>query len=411
MLSLVGALTHAGQHRRARSLREDAVSAALPLDDPALLARVITSFEATRMWQNSEYGTVDDELVDLIENTLDQLPSGEQSLRCRLLTTLAFELDGAASERGYEASADAVQLARTLGDPDVLSIAILARSVQSFRHDGLAERRRLGAELLGTPGTSVLAETWAHEILIKASCGAGDFDAADAHAREAARIAERYEIGSAAFNVTWYRALRAAVAGDFPAADRFYREAAVQMAALGRADPGAAISVLGRFCLLAMQDRVAEIAAELAPFAAAMGRGSGVPELYALTLAAGGHGDEARAQAGQPHPIRHDQFWLIATAVRGLLGVAIDDKPRARSAYQALLPFGDRPAGAETGLFTLWPTAQILGDLSCYLGLPGAQAYYQQALAVAERTRAEPWRTAALKRLAAGTRDWHAAQS
>jgi DNA-binding SARP family transcriptional activator len=399
MLALVRTLNESGQHGRARLLREAAVRAAAPLDDPALLARVITSFEATRMWQNSDYGTVDDEIVGAVEQTLARLPPEHQSLRCRLLTTLAFELDGAESERGYEASAEAVRLARTLGDPNVLSIAIFGRCVQSYRHDGLAERMRLGTELLETPGKSVITESWARETLIKVNCAVGDFEAADVHAQEAARIADRYNIASAEFNVTFYRALRATLAGDVPGASQLYRQGAAQMDRLGLGDTGFAVSIVGRSCLLLMHDRAAEMADELGHLASAIRAESGVSELYALALASGDRRGEARAVAGHAQPIRPDQNWLGVTGIRGLLGVALDDRHRAQSAYQALLPYAARPVGADTGLFTLWPAAQILGDLAGYLGLPGARYHYEHALAIAEKANVEPWRAAARRRL------------
>ena len=63
VLGLVRALAHAGQLARARSYRHDAVRAALPLDDPVLLARVITAFDVPRVWFSHEYGETDDELV------------------------------------------------------------------------------------------------------------------------------------------------------------------------------------------------------------------------------------------------------------------------------------------------------------------------------------------------------------
>ena len=128
------------------------------------------------------------------EQTLARLPPGDQPLRCRLLTTLAFELDGAESERGYQASAQAVEMARRLGDPGALMMAINGRYIQSFRHDGLAERQSLGAELLALPGKPVTAEALAHLMLMRASSGAADFAAADLHAAQAAHIADRYDL-------------------------------------------------------------------------------------------------------------------------------------------------------------------------------------------------------------------------
>jgi len=43
--------------------------------------------------------------------------------------------------------------------------------------------------------------------------------------------------------------------------------------------------------------------------------------------------------------------------------------------------------------------AQILGDLARCLGLPGAEAHYRHALAVAEQAHVELWREAATRRL------------
>ena len=103
--------------------------------------------------------------------------------------------------------------------------------------------------------------------------------------------------------------------------------------------------------------------------------------------------------AGRPRPISRDALWLFLTGIRGLLAVAIDDRERAESAYQALLPYAARPVGADFAVISLWPAAQILGDLARYLRLPGAQAHYKHALAVAEHAHVEPWREAAIRRL------------
>jgi hypothetical protein len=92
-------------------------------------------------------------------------------------------------------------------------------------------------------------------------------------------------------------------------------------------------------------------------------------------------------------------FWLFMTGVRALLAIAIDDRDRAEFTYQALLPYAARPAGADTGAITLWPAAQILGDLARYLGLPGAEAHYRHALAIAGQAQVEQWREAAMRRL------------
>jgi Bacterial transcriptional activator domain/AAA ATPase domain len=399
VLGLVGALAQAGQLTRARSYRQDAVRAALPLNEPVLLARVITALDVPRAWFFREYGATDDELIGTVEQTLARLPPGDQPLRCRLLTTLAFELADGDSERGYHASTQAVEMARRLGDPFLLTMALGGRWVQSlsFWHDGLDERLRIGAELLALPGKPVTAEALAHMMLMAGNCGGADFAAADQHADQAARIADRYDLPTVAA-ASIYRATRAALDGDSAAAAELYQQAAAQLGRLGQ--DGAGLAILGRSSLLIMQDRRAEITSELDgdPRMPAL-----FPELYALGLAAAGRAAgraaDARAVATPLRPIRRDRRWLFLTGIRGLLVIALDDRERAESAYQALLPFAARPAGADTMLITLWPVAHILGDLARYLGIPGAQAHYQHALAIAEQAHVEPWREAAIRRL------------
>jgi DNA-binding SARP family transcriptional activator len=394
LLGLVRALASTGQLTRARSHRRDAIRVTLPLDDPVLLAQVITAFDVPATPYSHEYGVTDAELVATVEQTLARLPPGDHPLRCRLLTTLAVELDVGESERGYQASAEAVEMARRLGDPGALIVAINGRCWQSFSHDGLAERLRLGAELLAVPDKPVTAEAFAHLMLAAASGGAADFEAADQHADQAARIADRYHLPTVAAMVCIHRALRAAVDGNMATADQLYRQAATGLERLGLWQHGAGVSVLGRFSLLIMQDRMQEMTGELEMLS---GRSAEILEPYALALAAAGHASEARTAAARPLPIRRDLLWLFKTGVRGLLAIAIDDRERAESAYRDLLPYAARPVGADSMIATLWPAAQILGDLAHHFRFPGAEAHYRKALAVAEQARVELWRQAAIR--------------
>ena len=352
-----------------------------------------------RVWFSEEYGDTDKELVGTVEQTLARLPSGDEALRCRLLTTLALELEAAESERGYQASAQAVEMARRLDDPGLLTMAINGRYMQSYRYDGLAERQSLGAELLALPGKPVTVEALAHLMLMAASSGAGDFATADLHADQAARIAERYDVTTAVTALSMYRAMRAALDGDPAGAADLYQQAAAGMERLGLRQQGAGVSILGRFALLVMQDRMAEMTGELELICSLPRAATWFSEHYALALAAAGRATEARAVAGRPRPIRRGVIWLFMTGIRGLLAIAIDDRERAESAYQALLPYAARPVGADSTVMTLWPAAQLLGDLARHFGLPGAQAHYEHALALAGQAHVKWWREAAIKRL------------
>jgi hypothetical protein len=328
--------------------------------------------------------------VEVAERLLRELPAGDHPLRCRLLTTVAIEEADAGTGRGDQAAAQAVAMARRLGDPALLSMALIGRWAQSFRCDGPGERLRIGGDLLMVSGQPAAAQAVARVMLMAASGGTADFRAADWHAAEAARIAGQHRLPTVEAAVSLYRAMRTALDGD-PAATGRYREAARQLGGLGLRVHGAAVDAMARAAWLIVQDRTAEIAAD--PAAAGL-----FPELYALGLAAAGQGAEARAVAGRPAPLRRDHLWLFLTGVRGLLGIAAGDRERARSAYDALLPYAAQPAGAES-MLPGWPTAQILGDLARYLGLPSAGAHYQHALAIGERAGLRLWRDAAADRL------------
>jgi len=392
VLGLVRALSHDGQLAIAHPLRQHAIRAALRLNDPELLARAVTALDVPRVPFFREYGETDLQLVGVAERLLRELPPGDHPLRCQLLTTLAIELEIAETERGNDASAQAVAMARRLGDPVLLATALLGRWTQSFRSGGPDERLRIGGELLTVSGKPATAEAAAQAMLMSASCGIADFRAADWHAAEAARIAERYQLPTIEAAIGMYSAMRAALNGDPAAAAERYRDAARQLGGFGLRMHAAAVDAVATSALLITQGRAAEIAGE--PSVASL-----FPELYALGLTAAGHAAEARSAAGRMLPVPRDRMWLFMTGVRGLLGIAVDDRERALSAYQALLPYAAQPAGAEALLITLWPVAQILGDLARYLGLPGADAHYRDALAISERAGVQSWHDAAAGRL------------
>jgi DNA-binding SARP family transcriptional activator len=392
VLGLVRALSHDGQLALAHSLRWHAVRAAQRHGDPELLARVVTAVDVPRALFPNEDGEIARHLVSVAERLLGELPPGDHPLRCRVLTTLAIELEGAATERGAQAAAQAMAMARRLGDPDLLTMAFAGRWAQSYRSGGPGERLKMGAELLTVSGKPPTAQAVARGMLMAASCGIADFRAADWHAAEAERIAERYRLPTVETAVDMYRAMRTALNGDPAAAAERYRDVARQLRGFGLRLHGALVGAAATAALLITQDRTAELAAE--PAVASL-----FPEAHALGLAVAGQAAEAHAVAGRAVPVSRDRGWLFQTSIRGLLGIAIDDRERAVSAYQALLPYAEQPAGADSIFVTLWPVAQILGDLARYLGLPDADAQYRKALAIGERSDVRSWCDAATRRL------------
>ncbi len=244
----------------------------------------------------------------------------------------------------------------------------------------------------GTPTTTPL-ELESDSSEGAASCSIADFTAADEHAAEAMRIADRYDLPTIAALISLYQAMRTALDGDLTGAADRYQQAGDQLDRFGPRLQGTSMSIMGRSTLLIMRSRMAEMTSELgsrpAPFR----------EIYALALAASGRITEAREVAGGLPSVRQDRFWLFLTSLRGLLAIALDDRQRAQPAYQALLPFAARPAGADS-MVPLWPVAHLLGDLAQYLHVGDARAHYQHALGIADQAHVALWRDAAMQRLA-----------
>jgi hypothetical protein len=68
---------------------------------------------------------------------------------------------------------------RRLGDPVLVTMALIGRWTQSFRSDGPGEQLKIGGELLMVSGKLVTGEAVARGMLMAASCGIAVFRAAD----------------------------------------------------------------------------------------------------------------------------------------------------------------------------------------------------------------------------------------
>ncbi|TDD13152.1 hypothetical protein [Nonomuraea diastatica] len=229
-----------------------------------------------------------------------------------------------------------------MGDPDLLILALNGAFHQTFRHGGLAEREQIGRELLELSGPRVTVEALGHLILMLSATSRADFTEADAHASEALRLAESYDMPISKAAVSFYRGLRAGMAGDDRGADAHLRAGAELAGRLGMWQHEVGLLALAKYGLHLMRGDLTPMLPELAALAAHESWRDQSAELYALALCHAGRVIEARQWAGQhPLPIRPDYFWHLLTAVRGLLGVALGDTARVERAYRALLPYAE----------------------------------------------------------------------
>lgn len=391
MLRMVRALALAGDLVAARAFRAEAVQVARALGDPALTARVIVSFDVPTLWTNRRYGTVATEIIELTERTLRQLPPGDGELRARLLVTLAMELEGEPGERGRAAATEAEAMARRLGDPHVLVMALNGVFMQHYFGE-LARRERAATEMLDLAQRHELpgAETLARLVLAQAHVKRAEFATADTHIERVEELARRDDRPLILALVAFYGGLRHLVADRLGEAEVAYREAVGRLGRVGQWSSERDLAAYISFSLRLAAGRFDEAARIVAAHRTA--GGLVLPELHPLALVRAGRLDEAAAVAGAPGPIRRDYFYDIVIAARGRVGIALNDPARAQEAYTTLTPFADLLIGGGTASVAMGPIAQVLGELAEHFGRPDeAAAHYRRAAAVAEQAQAARW--------------------
>ncbi|SCF10114.1 BTAD domain-containing putative transcriptional regulator [Micromonospora saelicesensis] len=403
LLGLGRALAVTGRLAEARLRRAEAITVAESTGDPLLIQEALAGFDVPASWTRNDDDLLSGHIVRAAEHALTALGPIASTQRSRLLSTLALELRGTTTDRGRRAAVEAETIARDIGDPGLLAFALNARFMHAFHRVGLADTRaRIGEELveLAARHHLVTFEVLGHLILVQANCALADRPAADAHARAADRLAERYELPLVGVFTRWYAALRLALDGESDAAARAYRSAAEGVSADGM--PGLTQGLLP-LALLGL--RLADtIGADRPTNGLGAGdrltTGLGVadwtdldwgphePWVRPVLLVAADDRDAAatalRALPEGPHDLlREVRLCLVGRAAR-----ALDDRATMTRVHAELLPAADELA-AGSGVLTVGPVAGHLADLAAALGRPEEAAEHRRtARAVTARARA-----------------------
>ncbi|MGC4810953.1 BTAD domain-containing putative transcriptional regulator [Micromonospora sp. DT228] len=378
VLGLGRGLAVTGRLAEARRYRAAAITDAEAVGDPRLTAEVLAGFDVPAIWTRNDDDALSERIVRAAEHALTGLGPTGSAHRSRLLSTLALEVRGATGDRGRRAAAEAERIARTVGDPGLLAFALNARFMHAFHRVGLAdERARIGAELvdLATAQQLVTFEVLGHLVLVQSCCARADRAGADAHARAADRLAQRYELPLVGVFTGWYAALRLAVSGDRDAAATAYRAAAERLPA--DAMPGLAQGLLP-LALLGL--RLADAVSDAGPGPgrqrpipgpdedwARLDWGPHEPWVRPLLLAAAGDRVATRAALRALPDEPHDLLREVRLCLTARAALAIGDRPTMERVATAL-----RPAAAElaagSGMVTAGPVAGHLAELATALG-------------------------------------------
>ena len=231
LLSLGDAQARGGDPASWKDTFAQAAEVARNLQAPEELARAALGYGGRFVWFRA--GS-DRRLVPLLEDAIDALPR-DSPLRARLLARLAGALrDQPAAERRASLCREAVELARTLGDPATLAHALQGTySALSWPRDTEAwlamatELTRLGEQT----GDAEHAFN-GHQHAWGAYMVRGDMGAAESELSQMTALARRLRQPAQLWSLAMSQASRAMFHGDFQEAEEFI-EGAVELRSRG----------------------------------------------------------------------------------------------------------------------------------------------------------------------------------
>ncbi|MDP9819080.1 ATP-binding protein [Spirilliplanes yamanashiensis] len=386
---LLRAQLRAGALGAARATRQRALTAARAAGRDDLVVAAFTAWTEPTPWQARPYGTIDRPVVEALEQLLARDDLGAE-VRCRLLDAFVSELTGEDDPRVRAAGAEAVALARTVGDPRLLAFT-LATGIKATQVDGqIDEREALAVELAEVAGPLDLPAFRWHATYALASVAAvrGDVPAVRARLAEGLELTRRYRMAEAEGIHRFGDAMLDHIQGRFDEAERTYAAAAERLRRAGSVHAEGFLAVA--LCTLRVsQGRIGELEPMLAALAERYPDGR---DPHALALAALGRTAQARAVRAHPAPVRPDYFFSVFTTLRALAVVRLGETSEAPGLIEQLLPLRDQLPGALSTTLALQPVALTLGQLCRLLGRDDeARAHFAHAEAVARRWGSPHW--------------------
>jgi DNA-binding SARP family transcriptional activator len=396
----------AGDIEASRRVLHDAIAIVTRMGDAERMARAAVSFSGGAGWAWSwrEYGTVDTQAVELLERALDRLGPADTVLRCDVLGALGVELyHGDERGRSIELSRQALAMAERLGGAELEATMLNLHYVASQGADRPEGRLAIARRMIDLRGAPREVAMVGHMYRSNVHLEFGDLAAADADLDAAARIAERLRQPAMLAQVAWCRAMRSLLLGQFDDAEA----ASIEAYDLHRRTTlwGAIECFCTQlFTLRRDQGRIIELQPMLADLAASS-QFVGFREAAALMYLDLGLPEDARdvlgARASFP-PMPRDWSWLFLTCLQAEVCAGLGDRAAAERLAADLEPFGDLMAVIGTGVCCWGPVAYFLGLLAIALDRrTDAEARLAQAVEMATRIGAHPWRARAAHHLAA----------
>ena len=233
---LLRAQIRAGRIAAARATRQRAADAATSAGRDDLVTAAFAAWTEPTPWQTRPYGVIDEHAVTTLERQLERTDLDctgldctdlDQAARCRLLAALVAELAGEDDPRPARAAAEAESIARRLGDPDLLALALTAGTMV-VNYEREPERRAVLAAELGQIGHEhglPEYEWYAEYIAGTAAAVLGQPEELQRRLKTGQRLADEYRMAEPQAVQLCADAMLAHVEGRFDKARGHYAEA------------------------------------------------------------------------------------------------------------------------------------------------------------------------------------------
>ncbi len=224
LLALGEAELHSGERAASRATLEQVAALARAAPAPELLARAALGLSPGLF--AIEAGVIDSLLISLLEEALAALGETDSSLRASVLARLAIALVWSdAEERRDALSREALAVARRVGVPATLGLALIARHGVLWAPKRLRERVEVLAELGRTAREAAdngLAHL--HRVLeISLQLELGEIESLDRSLDAFAQLAQTHRDPHALWYSELYRSVRATMRGQHREAEQHAR--------------------------------------------------------------------------------------------------------------------------------------------------------------------------------------------
>ena len=395
LLSLGDAAWRAGDLDTARAAFDRALRSARSLDAASMFARA--ALGVGRL--SSETGTPDQNLIALLREALRRLGDGDHPLTAAVMARLAMALyfTRAEDERA-ELSAKAVAMARRLGDPTTIVIALINHHFMLWGPGDVGARLAITeegialAEHVADPQLGFELQRWRLLDLLEQ----GDLTDMDRELDVYTRRAEDVRLPTYRWHARLTRVMRVLLAGHFGEGGWLATEL-MAMKPDGYASPRGQCYMIQTFVIGREHRRLAELDA---PFKALARHYPAMP-IWRCGLAA------VRAEQGLDAWVRtliaplaaedfatlpRDGNYIPALTLLAELAHHLGETRWAEKLYPLLLPFADR-------VVIVGPSAACYGSAARYCGIlaetlgryDDAERHYEDAVAMNTRIASPPY--------------------